>query len=284
MTTEKRRAVASNVVLNIGTSLVNLQVDLLSARPSDKTGFSSLCPSCEDPHAVSERYICSEQAGHGPFTRSQLKKGREIDKVLYSVTDKDEELVKETTITKDEPVRVRIFDAAAVAASTRPTGVSYLLRPLGKTLASYAAFAEFVADPKMAFLAEVMVRGSQKLYRLESWNGQLVLQELIRPNELAVAEPVVEKVSKDAKAMLKQIIEMETETFKADEFRWITPERVEALDNRLISSGAGKTTKGKKATGDGDALLTALQASLAAGKAKSPKKKTGKITELKKAS
>jgi len=284
--TSKRRAVASNVALTIANSLVQLQVDLLSARPTDKTDFTSICPDCPEPHAVSERYICNEDAEHGPYTRTELAKGREIDKVLYAVSPEDVQASAAPTMTKDDAVLVRVFPSASVNAHVRPTGTSYLLRPVGKTVAAYAAFAEMVADPKLAFLCEVMVRNGQKLYRIEAWNGQLALQELVRPNELAATEPVVLKTDKAAKAMLQQIIQNGMEEFNADDFRWVRPEHVAALDERLVSSGGGAVvpTKGKKSTTGGEDLMALLQASLEQAnmggdkvtsikKAKSPKKK-----------
>jgi non-homologous end joining protein Ku len=285
-----RRAVASNITFTIAGSFVQLQADLLSAKPTDKTDFTSLCPDCTEPTAVSERYICKHEDAHGPYSRNELRKGREIDKMLYRAEDADIEAIKATTITKDEAVAVRVFPSAEVTNHVRPTGSSYLLRPLGKAQLAYAALTQFVGDPKLAFLCEVLVRGSQKLYRIEAWNGQLVLQELIRPNELAETETIVAPVTKEMTAMLKQIIVNGTEkAFDPQQFRALTPERVAELDARLVSSGDGKeVTKGKQPSVNGGDLLSALQASLEKGNMNGSKKvarpKKAKVTPIKKAS
>lgn len=278
--TPKRRAVASKVTFSI-SSLVRFQADLFSARPTDKTDFKTLCPDCEHPQGVSERFTCEK--GHGPFTRSQLKHGREIDKTLYATTEEDYAAVKAPTIDKEQPVEVRVFDAKSVTNHVRPTGSSYVLRPLIGAEATYVALVSAVEDKRRAFLTELVIRGSQKLFQIEVWNGCLVLQELVRPSELAQVESIQGKAAKDEVALMRKLIESKVEPFEASQFRSLAQERVAALDERLLS--AKITTKRKSKVTDGGDLLAALQASVAADNMtrKAPTKRA-KVTPIKKAS
>ncbi len=279
----KRRSVASNVILSIDT-FVQVRVDLLSARPTDTNEFKSLCPQCDQPEKLMQKYICAHN--HGPFTSNEVAHGREIDKVLYTASDEDYAEVKAPTVLDPKaPIQVRVFKAEEVTASTRPTGTSYLLRSQKSAEAAYVALAACIKDNKLAFLAEIVVRNSQKLYRIELWNEQLVLQELIRPNELAQAEAVVAHVPAQALKMMKEVIAAKVEkNFNVHDFRYLAPERMAELDERLISKKPAKKSKKTQVTiqNDGQDLLEALKASVAANQPKA--KKPAKVTPIKKAS
>ena len=175
------RAFASGVSLTLfGTTTI--LVDLLPARRSDSTADTKLvCPSCEDGVKLDQQYACSANPKHGPFTNSDAHRAIAIDGMLRKVTTEELEALKAPTTPNGE-AEFSVFQAAEVEAQTMPSGSVYRARPKSNAKI-YHMLVDLVSDRSLAFIAELTLRGSQKLYRLVARDGLLTLVELIRPGE-----------------------------------------------------------------------------------------------------
>lgn len=175
------RAFASGVSMTLfGT--MTLTVDLLPARRSDNAADPKLvCPACEEGVKLQQQYACPEHPEHGPFVSSEAHRAIEIDGMLRKVTDEELAALKQPT-TPDKEAEFRVFRAADVERETLPGGSVYRARPKANAKV-YHMLVDLVSDRSLAFIAELTLRGSQKLYRLVARDGLLTFVELIRPGE-----------------------------------------------------------------------------------------------------
>lgn len=181
-----QRAIASDVSLQIfGT--VFLPVDIVPARRSDEVKLEMVCPSCEDAHKLSQRYLCNEDPDHGPFTSGTAHRAVNVDGQLRKVTEAEIEEMKRPEIPAGAAV-VRVFPADQVEDATMAAGSVYRIRPRVGAEA-YALIVELVSstalrkDNRLAFCCELTIRNVTKLYRIIARDGILTLVELIRPGE-----------------------------------------------------------------------------------------------------
>ncbi len=255
---QKQRAYASGVSINF-LGLVNLVVDVIPARKADKsTQFKVICPDCKEPHILSQRYLCEDDK-HGPFALNETARAKEINGVLMAMTQDEIAAVKAAQLEAND-LTVSVFSAEEVEESTRPSGSSYRLRPK-MALSTYAMLVALIADTSKAFIGELNLRDNQKMFRIEAWKGQLVLQELIRPDELAAPDsiPATKYDTKNLK-MLKELAESNIEQFDPEQFRNTVRERAAELDAQKINEtpGTKKAAKKVKPVKDDDSALAAL--------------------------
>lgn len=182
------KAAMSGIEL-IALGAVRVNVDAFTAKRSEGTvAFKTICPDCDDPTPLPQKYECD---AHGLFSVGELQKARLVDGELHRVTEEEIAAAKAPG-TVDTGI-VTIFESAEVEAHTRPNGAVYVLRP-GRNAKTKKVSAEDVKlygllvdvigkATSQAWIVEHTSRGSQKLYRLESWNDTLVMQELVRPGE-----------------------------------------------------------------------------------------------------
>lgn len=278
----KRRAFLSNLVFEL-ESWTQLRVDLLSARPTQDLDFVLLCPEHGEPVKPSQRYICPENENHGPYEQNQLLHGREIEKTLFFVSDEDYKASKEPEIV-DQPIKVHVVPSEQLWASTRPTGSSYLMRPQMGSETLYAALERTLSlDPSRSLVCKISIKKClEKLFQLQSWNGQLVLQELCHPNELAPALSVSAEVTDAQVEMVGKLLKTKEEKFDAHEFRHLGFERIAAIDEKLLANPPvkKKSSKTSKKSASTDSVMADLEASIK----KAEKKKTKVRSAVKKAS
>lgn len=173
--------------LSLLDGLMNLKVDALpTKRAAETVSFKIIVPLPGEPVQPKQMYvhpddIDSAKAGVRMWSTVECERAREIDGILHRVTPEEIDAAKEPAIEKGE-IALKVFDATAVEATTRPSGALYTLRPKAVPHV-YAMLVDLVADTSLAFIGEMTVRDVQRLYRLTSWNGALLLQECIRPGE-----------------------------------------------------------------------------------------------------
>lgn len=178
-----------------------LKVDVLTVKLA-RESFVSICPNCSEPHKLSQMYICSEDSAHGPYRESEIRKAKAVGTgqtaVLHALTDEEVEAVTTPLLDKNEAT-VSIFHAEDVDVHTRPAESAYRLRPHAKkdrpaskaSRALYATILKVVeSNPDKAFVFDLNLKGYQNTYRLEAWNGQLVAQKLLRPDDLAAVDVI----------------------------------------------------------------------------------------------
>lgn len=202
MTRQKSQGTAT---LTFG--LVSLPLDVVGMkRPglSDETGFKQVCPTCLTVHVededgnptdavlvtpVKQVNICPVDPKHGPFGRNEVAKARLLGEALYPVSPEQVAYVEEGNC-PDGELDLHRVPRADLDAATYPSGYVYRLRPkkdaastLGLIFKSVMAIAD---DPDTALLGQVKLRGLTRLYRFSTWQGQLLIQELIRPDQISV--------------------------------------------------------------------------------------------------
>lgn len=281
------RAFASGVQFTLFGGTMTMPVDLLPAKRSDGTvRLKTVCPACEEGVALSQRYICPEHDDHGPYESSEAHRAIEVDGLLKKLTDEEIEALKQPTIAEKEAT-FRVFHAADVERETLPNGSVYRVRPKANA-ALYHLLVDLVSDRTIAFLAEVTLKSSQKLYRLVSRDGLLTLVELIRPGEFHHIE--VSSADYDA-AMLERLsafvkgddeFEGIVEAFDGAEWENTHRERAAALAEAKRHPDAAApppiVSKAKTAAADPMAGLAAMLEQHAKPKAKPRKRAAAKRT------
>lgn len=288
-----QRAYVSDVSLNIfGTTVLAVDVVSIKTKSEDLT---TICPDCKEPHKLNRMYICGADKTHGPYFEG--KKAKEVDKVLYPLTDEQVKAIKAPALEKNVGT-VEVFHSAQVEAATRPGDGAYRLRPHdGKaiTKALYASITQVVASQSdKAFIFELNMKDHQSLYRLTAWNGQLVAQKLLRADELAPVDVIDAAPIDRMVAQLTEFAQVDVADFFPEAWANKTTEKHRKIAAEQVAAASGaSTTKGRKKIDDRFSIEDVM-AQLTAGrpkkttKTRTPKKtttrKTTKVTALRKAS
>lgn len=266
--TARQRSFASDVGFSIGVMTVQLDV-VSQGVPNAKaaTAFSLACPI--DHGGVRQHYACDN--GHiredgSPFTEADLARVRVIDGERYPVTK--DQIAEVTTSGTVGSVEFRIHPAHQVDAATRHGGAGYRLRPPRKSSAQvaevYAVLLHLARRSDLAIVGELaMGRTGSKLYRLSHFDGQLMLDELIRPDELAPVDDIDVAARDELLAMADKLADTLVADFDPSDYRNTAKERAVALDERLRSGEAATqpTATPAPAAASSD-LMAALEASL----------------------
>lgn len=278
-----QRAIASDVSLQIfGT--VFLPVDIVSARRSDEIKKEMVCPTCSEAHKLSQRYHCTENEEHGPFTSKNAHRAILVDGQLKKLTESEIEELTRPELPAGTAV-VRVFPAADVERETMPGGSIYRIRPRVGAEA-YALIVELVEstairkDNRLAFCCELTVRNVTKLYRIIARDGILTLVELIRPGEFHEMDLPLPPF--EAK-LLPQIIDRcdndWLEPFDAEAFTDVRRQRAADLAERKADPNAPVPEPVVRKPEDQTASLMAmLEASIEKPKRK-PAKRAAKATK-----
>lgn len=264
--------------------VMNVQGDLMpAALPANKdVRFKMICTECDDPTPLEQRYLCTAHPDeHGPFVVSTAGRAKVVGsgktEQLYKVTDEQIAALKTPTL-PEKQMTVHVFDADTVNAATIPSGNAYRLRPSGR-LDLYAVLVDLVANPQYAFVGEMTVKGTQKMWRISSRSGQLFLSELVRPADVAPGDNL-DDVVYDAAAleMVTKLAADNLEEFDPAAFADVIAERAREM-NDLLASGKGEKVptaapeQPAAATG-GDLMDILASAAAAAGSKKTARKKT----------
>lgn len=221
--------------------LMTVQGDLMPAAQRTKdVEFKLVCPSCDDPAPLTQQYFCEE--GHGPYTTGNAGRAKVVGSgkaaTLHKVTAEQIEALKSPTLPTGE-MTVHVFPAVQVEQHTIPSGSAYRLRSTGRA-DLYAVLVDLVKDTDMAFVGEMTVKGTQKMWRISSRHGQLLLSELIRPEEVAPGDDL-DAVEYDAAAldMVSKLAAKNVEEFDPTAFRNTIAERARAM-NEALAAGKGE--------------------------------------------
>lgn len=271
------RTVASDVSFTL-FGLVNFTADLLPLTESKKAAeFRMVCAGCfgDDPEGTPQKlrqqYVCDSNPKHGPFTSGEAARATELgtgkNAVLAYVTDAEVESVKEPTLPPKE-MSVSVFPAAQVDAATRPSGKAYrLFNDKAQGQAVLRVIASLIADSEYAFVGECNVARSQGFYRLLTWKGEIILQELARPDEVIEFTESADAVNPRALEQAKKAAAATVENFDAVAFRNTVRERARALNDAKATGVpvpvAAPTTKAASGMDDLLALLEAAAAQTA---------------------
>lgn len=273
------RAVVSGIQFTIG--FVNMPVDLFSTTltaTKKAASFSLICPDCPEPTKPQQYYICEHSHGKDgklvkdggePYQNGDItRRAKEIDKKLIEVTLEEMEAVKETDV-EDKTFALSVFDAADVEAATIPDSLSYKVVPAKDASPAvykmYHLFMGLASDPTKALLGEISVKkGSAKLARLVVFRGQLLVQTLSRPDDLAPADFIETiELSDKEKAQADLLVSSMVEPFDAEVYANKVRARAEALieaklnDPDAVIAHAAPAAKAPASMDDLEALLAA---------------------------
>lgn len=272
--TRRQTASAADVSVNFG--MVHLAVDFVPVSIPNKnkaTTFHRLCPACPDPTRTVQLLDCPE--GHGPFTSEELtRRGQTIEGELVEVTAEQVELIRRgESAGEDEDgpkdLTLEVYPAEQVLTATLPGDVAYRLRPRGKKahMKGYMMLRKLVetADEVGKVLAgEIAVRDKTRLMRLTVWNGQVVAQSLMWPDDIAPVDEVVgEEPSAKTDALLATVLDNFTVDFDPQVVRNRARDRAELLHAEIAGGHTTPITTIATAVAPQDDDLEALLAQMA---------------------
>lgn len=250
--------------------LVSFSFDAVPVgRPNAKKdeSFKLLSPAFEP---VSQRYI--NEAGD-LFEQRDLVKGRLTDDDKWvAVTPEEVAAAKVGTLEANE-ITFTVHNAAEVAAATRPGEKAYRLRPSRNSKKNitdadanlYATIRELVdAQSGLVFIGALRLRDTRKVYRLEVWDGQLVLAELTCDEDLAERDVITGTVDEAMADQLGELAGLSVSPWDSSVHRW----DVAAAVDELVAAKAGSPyiQKVPVAPVKDDDLMKVLAAAIAAKK------------------
>jgi non-homologous end joining protein Ku len=296
-----QRAYAKDIVIDLFGGMTNVIVDLVAAREGDSDEkFTTCCPACPEPTKLSQVRICTKHSpidrirallaqskatvktadvqaaldgGHGPYGNNDVDRAKEISKgILARVSDEEYEAVKATDLETKDGLTLQVVDAEEFERHSIPNGNVYRIRPKGQ-FAIYSMLVDLIGDRSRAWIGEMTLRSKQNLYRISVWNGQLLLQEHVRPSDLAPADEIEQAeypggLLDRANEMADQI---KTE-FDAAAFANQVKERGRQLAAAKAAGGEGSAVEAIAAKNTApkadaaDSLMAMLESSLASAK------------------
>lgn len=285
------RSVISKVQLSLG--LVTITGNLCAVRKSEssskptvngeKVTVESACPTCFDATGdftkVNQRYVCEDDPTHGPFGRGDVLKA--VDGQVIGTSEEYLASAKDDDDDSGDEIKNMILVphlAEEVEQSTIFTGAAYAFAPaidsaIYDILVSRigADGAIDLPDGRRVLVGEVLSRGTKSLYQLRTWNGQLIAQELARPEYMYEMEAKQLEVNEAYDAMFATLVETSTEPFDPATYEDESRKRLEEFVNsRTGEDGpklAGSKSETLKAAGE-DAMLAMLAASVDAARAR----------------
>lgn len=264
-----QRSVVSDLSLTLG--LLSFKVDAYSTKIAEAKasgGFKMICMGCETPTKLDQGYSCAN--GHGPYVTGEITRRARVldDDTLDEVSAADIAAAK-TSETEKKVFAISVFPAEQVDAATLPGDLSYRLKPAKKSNVAerklYAMFLSLVADTTKALIGEFQVKdGPSKLGRLTIFRGQLCLQSLIRPDDIAPSDDMdgLEQPTEAEANMGRMLVDGVTEEFDPSTYNNIVRARLEAITGIDADPNAPIVEIAPKVEG-GD-LLAILEASIAA--------------------
>jgi non-homologous end joining protein Ku len=164
----------------------------------------------------------------------------EVDGQLVTVSAEDIKEAKAAAV-DERTIELQLFPADQLEANTLPSEHLYRLRPERKAKGAktnkgndqaYALLCQLVADPMVAFVAEVVVRSTSRMFRLVVQDGMLTLVELVRPSELADIELELPEVDDRMVGAGRSLMEAAVRDFDPEEWVDGAQVRLKALGER----------------------------------------------------
>lgn len=270
------RTIAKAVSLSMGPFL-STTIDLLplaNTEDAKETKTSMVCPDCPDDDAAKMEQFYVGSCGHTPKDAKGFKTGGCAKGVAVgSKWKKVDEDALEEALTSDiqkNQMEVLIRPAAEVDSQTWPSGTSYWAEAPKGSEKFVAVFADLAASPDYALIGLLVLRGTERLYRLRPLNGGIVLQQILRPQEMHQYTADLPPLDEQVRKTLPLIVEGQVAPFDPEAFRSEAVARVKAMLAEVSEDGTGATittlpTAPKQDSGD---VMAALEAMLAANQAR----------------
>jgi len=249
--------------ISINLGMANVVGTVTNMYDTDDDRATKMFMVDEAGHRVMQKYLCKDAicgttvqsaAGDDIFVPTQWSRGDLTDKGR----DENGEII---VMTEDEIAEARGSSlpkceldldprsADAIASSCLPSGTTYWFEPT-KPNDTYTLLYEAVEAGEKVFVGSMRIRDADKFYRLITFGGGLVIQELIRPTQLRQF---------DAPAQTKPVAKY------AELFDALVEAMTEDFDPLAYESEAIAKTKALIAAKSGtDATITAISSARAA--------------------
>lgn len=243
MTATMGSSYRKGLTLSLG-SVIQTQVDLFSVVPSQqRDSLHRMCPT----HKVRlvQAHKCPE--GDHEVASTEWVMGRENGSVLQIAPATAKPQVEAQDVLELKPV-----PASEVNASTFEGNGIYYAKPSAATSQAWLALQAILEKGKIALIAKgAFRRGSDKLWRLQVFNGYLVLREIVFPEDIREApEPLDTKLEKGTLTLVEQYLEgLITSWDKID-----TTNRSREELQKWLESGESKAIEGPPASDEAAGL------------------------------
>lgn len=239
--------------------------------------------ACPDPAHdgavafVGEKFVCAD--GHA-YDKGEMLSAREVDGVAVLIDEDAKADAASGGTVKNEIDLIAVPRSQVEAFTRRDEGANRLRLvkdPSTTDRKLYRAYLGVAADPEFALVGVLNVR-SRKLYVLDVWQGQLMLQPLIQTAELAPPDDLSGEIAeadeqlealtaKLREKMVSSIVDFDAESFYYDKRK--------ALDDLAAATARGEapTPVASPAATSVDDLMAALDATIAAATPATPAKK-----------
>jgi non-homologous end joining protein Ku len=249
------RPYATDVKVKFG--MVTVTVDCMPVKISSTggTSFVNVCPECVTK--PTQQYVCAD--GHGPFTSGELAKARKVGKEFVLITDEEVAEIRKSDLVQ-RVLNLKPCPREQIEAQTRPGETQYRLKLTGPGEEDGYSLLRYLADNRETTLygvCKLTETGTPTPFRLEVWNDQIVMQSLLRPQNLTPADACPVGVNPAYAEMGAQLLEKLRADFSADD---LADERVERIQKVMAEKTVTETDVQVLPELD---LLAALEASLA---------------------
>lgn len=143
--------------------------------------FVSVCPTCPEPVKPEQRYICPNDATHSHPMRD-LRKAKDIDGDLKFV-EKDEIDAARASDLPVNVLRLTVHPKDEVWNKLWDSDNAYVFIPRNAD-EWFALLLRLVETTDKAFIGMCNLRNHEGLFRLDVWQGHIVVQKVVWPDEI----------------------------------------------------------------------------------------------------
>lgn len=281
--TKAPRAIQKNAeltFLGVITLVANIMPTKRSASGDPETKL--VCPVLDTATPLKQYYMVEDKPELGKWTVAECHRALSVDDKLVKISTDALNALKEPTLPAGE-CDFKVFPLTDVLDNTLQSGTTYLVSPTkmsegSRAQQSYSMLIDLTEDAErqgLTFVGELTVKGVQRMYRVIVRNGNLLLQELVRPDEIL---PPVEFPSgydgalleTAAKLMASQVAEFNPAEYGNEVKARARQLAADIADGKEPDVPAVAT---EKSTEDTDDLLALLTASVEAAAPEKPARK-----------
>jgi non-homologous end joining protein Ku len=241
------RASANNVKVSITGTLLSTVGSIIPIKDTEDqrdTKLSMICPACRDSK-LDQFYRCKKGClpedpdAPGWTTKEIPDRGREVDGKIVAI-DPDQLEEAQASLLEKGVLALDVRPAESVTLNTWPGGTAYWFEP-DRADPFYGFLVELACNPEVALIGLMNLRGGDKLYRLCPWGGGLVLQEVLRPQDVRTFQVHQVNLGDAEKAMGDALVKALMADFNPDDY---ASEKVAAYRQLIADAAAAENPNG----------------------------------------
>lgn len=249
------RAYVSDFQIALGP--INVLGKLVKVTKTDDTSkFISVCPDCTEPNKPAQKYICDQDHS---YTIGDLRKAKDIDGTLHFV-DKDEIDAAKASELPLNVLRPTVHPIDDVWNTVWDSDNAYVFLP--RVADEYhALLVRLIKDSGRAFVGMCNLRNHEGFFRLDVWQGHIVVQKVYWPEECNAFDPVPADCDDETyNAAVSFIIDRTEKPFVPEEYQSQVKARLVALTSTLTGDAGDAVPTTTVASAPKQSLLDALKA------------------------